>query len=99
MEPPDVLTGSYLLQILVNLPSAKEVLTKYFIKNDNPEEEGGDIYFDCIKLLTNNLTYQVSLAKLDLLTASTCGPMYGTLFAIRLLYKNVNFSQVKDGKV
>lgn len=89
MEPPDVLTGSYLLQILINLPSAKQVLLKYFLAEDIEDEI--DIRYYCIRFLTKNLMEQVLVAKLDLMIAATCGPMYGTLFAIRLLFKDVNF--------
>lgn len=92
MEPPDVLTGSFLLQVLICVPSSKEILLTYLEEND----EVDDSSYLCIRVLAESLKKQVLLAKLDLMTAATCGPMYGTLFAIRLIFKNVNLYNGKN---
>lgn len=91
MEPPDVLTGSYLLLVLLNLPCSKNVL-KEFTSEDHA---GHDEKFICIQILIKKLKEQVEFAKDNLLTASVTGPMYGTLFAVRLLLRSVDFKEVK----
>lgn len=91
MEPPDVLTGSYLLQVLLNLPWAKEILL------DLSSEEFADCdeKYICVEILFKKLKEQVEVAKENLMIASVSGPMYGVLFAIRLLLQSVDFSTVQ----
>ncbi|KAL0272341.1 UNVERIFIED_CONTAM: hypothetical protein PYX00_005354 [Menopon gallinae] len=87
MEPPNVLTGAYLVQIVIDFPTFKNVAEQYLTEDTSRM----DSKLMCVQILAKRLKEQVEKAEKNLIKAAVTGPMYGLLFAIRLIIGCVDF--------
>ena len=94
-KPPDTLTGSYMTRLLRSAPALHWVLADSLsilhAKAFHPD-------FLLVVYLRNLLSRQIQVSKNDLLEAAGSGPMYGTLFVLRNILKEVFKSLQTDGE-
>lgn len=92
MEPPNVLTGAYLIQVAIEFPSFNKVAEHYLLEDISRM----DAKLLCVRILAKKLKEQVECAEKNLIKAAITGPMYGLLSAIRLIIGRVDFAEVSS---
>ncbi|KAG8229710.1 hypothetical protein J437_LFUL009835 [Ladona fulva] len=107
VKPPDCITSAYLLKLLVSFPetegkleeAASEITSS--LLEDFPSFSKETTFYEkstfcMLWILVAQLERELAAAKANILVAAANGPLYGTLFCIRNLLKNLDFQCIAE---